>query len=206
MPRDLPHHPFEIVRMFEENLEAYTGAPHAVVVESCTSAILLAVKYNLMHLKFCPPAVSIPRRTYVGVPQAIENAGATVWFRDEDWKGVYQIEPLEVWDCARRFTRNMYKKGQHQCVSFQTEKILALGRGGAILTDDATAASWYRSARCDGRHDGVTPADDQFQWGIHAYLEPAAAAEGIKRLFYLPDENADGSNDYPDLSQKEYFR
>ena len=66
----------------------------------------------------------------------------------------------------------MYVAGQHQCVSFHWEKILGLGRGGAILTDDAKAAEWYRAARFDGRHEGVTPQEDEFQWGIHAYMTP----------------------------------
>jgi dTDP-4-amino-4,6-dideoxygalactose transaminase len=39
------HNPFKIVRMFEEEVAHYTGAPYAVSVDSCTSALMLVCKY-----------------------------------------------------------------------------------------------------------------------------------------------------------------
>jgi hypothetical protein len=44
--------------------------------------------------------VEIPKRTYVGVPYAIIEAGGRPTFRDENWIGFYQLKPLPVWDCA----------------------------------------------------------------------------------------------------------
>lgn len=209
MPRNLPHHPFDVVRMFEENVAAYTGAPYAIAVESCTNALSLAVKFfckGWVNSRdgYVPP--EIPTHTYVGVPQVICHHWGTVRFRREDWKGCYQLKPYPIWDCARRFTRNMYVPGQHQCVSFHWEKILGLGRGGAILTDDKDAAEWYRAARFDGRHEHTRPHEDTFQWGIHAYMIPEIAAAGLIRLFFLPDENPDQPDDYPDLSQQAIFQ
>lgn len=48
-------------------------------------------------------SIEIPKRTYVSVPMSVMNAGAGVIFRDEEWIGEYQLDPLPVWDCARWF-------------------------------------------------------------------------------------------------------
>ena len=39
------HNPYKIVKMFEEEVAHYTGAPYAVSVNSCTNALFLACKY-----------------------------------------------------------------------------------------------------------------------------------------------------------------
>ena len=33
------HNPYKIVRMFEEEIAHYTGAPYAISVDSCTNAL-----------------------------------------------------------------------------------------------------------------------------------------------------------------------
>jgi dTDP-4-amino-4,6-dideoxygalactose transaminase len=32
------HNPYKIVRMFEEEIANYTGAPYAISIDSCTNA------------------------------------------------------------------------------------------------------------------------------------------------------------------------
>ena len=39
------HNPYQIVKMFEEEIAAYTGAKYAVTVDSCTNALFLVCKY-----------------------------------------------------------------------------------------------------------------------------------------------------------------
>ncbi len=39
------HSPYNIVRMFEEEMAHYTGAKYAVSVDSCTNALFLCCKY-----------------------------------------------------------------------------------------------------------------------------------------------------------------
>lgn len=209
--------PFAVVKQFEAALCEYTNAPFCVTTTSCTSALLLATSWALdqqttrWHGKEFVPPVDIPKRTYVGVGMAVMHAGGTLIFRDEDWEtnGYYQLKPLPVWDYARLLTYGMYAPGQMQCLSFHPAKHLGLTvGGGAILLDDPDADRWLRKARFDGRTEGVAPADDTFDvLGWHAYMEPATAAEGLRRLSLLPKHNEPLPWDnYADLSQIPLFR
>lgn len=202
----MSHNPHQVAADFEAALCRYTGARYAVAVNSCTMAILLAVAWKL-HLDRSK-AVSIPKRTYVSVPMSIIHAGGKPIFRDERWIGAYELQPLNVWDSARRFSAGMYVPGQMQCVSFHASKILGLEQGGAILHDDPRADEWLRRARFDGRTQGVAPKDDQFDMiGWHCYMNPSTAAQGLLKLHSLPRHNSDLPNDpYPDLSTMEIFK
>ena len=242
--------PHQVTKDFEAALCDYTGAPYAVAVNSCTMALMLAVAWHVQQggavdlpragltRKFKGwgtyeerPMIDIPKRTYVSVPMAIIHAGGRPTFRDEDWRGAYQLKPLPVWDSARWFTSGMYIGaprrltgdvllyghqtdkiqnflGHMVCVSFHASKTLGLEQGGAILLDDPEADAWLRRARFDGRTEGVAPKDDKFdQIGWHAYMNPSTAAQGILRLHSLPRHNAPLPNDdYHDLSTFEIFR
>lgn len=202
--------PFDVVRQFEAELCAYTGAKYAVTTSSCTMALLIAVAC-CRHITSRKPGqmiVEIPRYTYVSVPQSIIHAGCKVAFRDEDWIGSFQLKPTPVYDCARRFTSGMYVPGQMQCVSFHWSKTLSISQAGAVLHDNPYADEWLRRARFDGRREGVPPHLDDFDFiGWHAYLSPELAAHGLVKLRLLPKHNADLPNDkYPDLSQFRIFQ
>lgn len=212
---------FSIVKDFEAALCEYTGSPYAVTVNSCTSALFLALKYH-QHNDI-KTKVEIPKRTYVSVPMQIKHVGFQVKFRDEYWYGAYQLKPFNIYDAARRFTSNMYfnmhylpmgenvEKYKDQkcyiCVSFHWSKILGIQQGGAILHDDPKFDEWARRARFDGRIEGVPPNKDTFQeLGYHCYMSPEIAAEGLVRLMHLPMHNKDLPNDdYPDLSKFKLF-
>lgn len=215
--------PHQITRDFEAALCEYTGAPYAVAVTSCTMALTLAVAYHLrpQSVAYARWNVSIPKRTYIGVPYAIREAGGQPTFRDEDWIGAYQLKPLPVWDSARRLTSAMYRSyeieryldnrfaNQMVCVSFHASKILGDTQGGAILHDNADADAWFRRARFDGRIEGVAPRDDSFTlpraW--HCYMSPDVSARLLWQLSVLPKHNDPLPNDdYPDLSKLEIFR
>lgn len=218
--------PHAVTKQFEAMLCEYTGAPFAVAVNSCTAALLLAVAWhfsemqrkvdeadkaagNGMRSHALFPPIEIPKRTYVSVPQSIIHAGGRPTFRDEDWKGFYQLKPLPVWDSARWFTEDMANNPAHMmCVSFHASKTLGLEQGGAILHHDPEADAWLRRARFDGRTEGIAPKDDTFnQIGFHCYLNPSTAAQGILRLNSLSRHNAPLPNDdYPDLSKMEIFK
>jgi dTDP-4-amino-4,6-dideoxygalactose transaminase len=194
--------PYDAVKDFEAGLCEYTGAKFAVAVNSCTSALLIACAY-FKH-KEGPTTVSIPKRTYCSVPQAVWVAGHKVRFCDLDWLGLYQLYPLPIWDSARLLTSGMYCPGQFMCLSFHWTKHLQIGLGGAILHDDPDADHLLRRMRFDGRTEGVQPKDDDFPViGVHAYLTPGLAADGLMRLSLLPKHNEPLPNsDYPDLSEK----
>lgn len=220
----------QVTKDFEAALCEYTGAPYAVAVSSCTAALTLAVGWGLKtprHVSignFCDDnsrvmvvnnTVSSPKCTYVSVPQAIIHAGGRPVFRDEKWRGWYQLEPLDVWDCARLFTSGMYRstssyRGHMQCVSFHASKILGDTQGGAILHDNAEADAWFRRARFDGRAEGVAPKDDKgIILGWHCYLSPDVSARLLMKLTAanFPRHHEPLPNDaYPDLSLLECFK
>lgn len=200
---------FAPVKAFESALCAYTGAPYAVAVNSCTAALLLACMWRVRQ-GFRGP-VSIPKRTYVGVAMSAANAGLRLTWRDESWSGSYELMPLNVWDSARWFTSGMYfpyPAGAIVCTSHHISKTLGDSQGGAILHDDPIADQWLRRARFDGRSEGVAPAEDTFvTLGQHCYMSPDVAARLTWRLSRLPSRNAPMPNDeYPDLSLAPAFR
>lgn len=200
--------PYKVTDDFEAALCAYTGARYAVAVNSCSMALQLAIEWTAQHqtrgITGRSFYVNLPRHTYVSVPCAVRHAGGGVKWRDEQWQGIYQLKPLPVWDCARRFTSGMYVPSQYQCVSFATNKILGIEQGGAILHDDAKSDEWFRMARFDGRRPGLDPKEQQ-EWtvvGHHCILLPSIAAQLILKLHHLPRHNEDmPPHDYPDLSR-----
>lgn len=203
--------PYKVTEMFEQAMCEYTNAPYAVATTSCTMALLLACKYFGFTQGLVD--ITIPNRTYVGVPMSIKNAGHRVAFSDENWLGEYQLDPLPLWDCARWLRAGMYKAGTMQCLSFHWTKHCAIGQGGMILLDDEEADTWLRKARFDGRTEGVPANQDYFDMiGHHAYMSPRDAAEGLSRLANLPRYNAPlpwgpgTASDYPDLSCFEVFK
>ncbi len=182
-----PRRAYHVVDLFEQELQDYTGAPHAIAVNSCTNALFLALTWERMRGVEGP--IRLPRRTYVGVLQSVLNAGFEVeWIpeRQRDWQddGWYQLEPTGVYDFARFLERRTYNElweGQHICLSFHAAKQLPLGRGGAILTDDEEAADWFRAARMDGRPPGA-PIEQTIVPGWHMPLPPDTAARGLDIL------------------------
>ena len=205
--------PYQITRDFEAALCDYTGAPFAVALNSCTAALLLSVEYLRFGLMMPrrTMTIEIPRRTYVSVPMSIIRAGCELTWRDQKWQGAYQLKPLSIWDCARRFTSGMYVAGQFQCVSFAASKILAAEQGGAILHDNQNADAWFRRMRFDGRTEGVDPLTDPIkEIGHHCIMTPSVAAGLLVRLHHLPRNNPDMGGDleklYPDLSTLPAFQ
>lgn len=207
---------FDIVTRFESAVAEYAEAPYVVACDSCTNALFLSLLYLAdypeMHRPKFGSHLSLPARTYIGVAQAVLNAGYDIseW-RDEDWEGQYRLEPLPLWDAAKRFTRGMFSplRDVHdvpfrmQCVSFHIGKHLKIGRGGAILTDSADAARWLRRVRFDGRDPDQ---EDTGMRGFHMYLTPPDAARGLWLLSWLPERNEDLRNEHVNISGYGMFR
>ena len=182
---------FDSVKDFENTIAEYAGSKYAVAVETLTSALMLCCIYKKVK------EVEIPKETYVSVPCSIIHAGGKVKFRDEDWEGTYELKPYKIIDGALRFKRNMYVKGTLHCLSFQLRKLLPIGRGGMILTDDEEAVRWLRKARFDGRTEGVPLNEDSFDMvGWNMYMLPEQASRGLHIFHFLKDK------DLPDLSRK----
>ncbi len=201
--------PYAITADLEAALAEYTGAPYVVAVNSCSAALLLSLlwwKHSTIRPE-CKPIVGLPRRTYVSVACAAKLAGYQIEWRDEDWRGQYQLTWTPIFDSARRFTSGMYSAG-YQCVSFATTKILGIEQGGAILCNTAEADAWFRKMRFDGRTEGLDPSYDHFDVvGHHCIMLPSVAAALLLKLYHLPKHNDDlGPYPYPDLSVHPAFK
>ncbi len=188
--KSIKHNPFQVVRMFEEEVAEYTGAPYAIAVDSCTNAIFLACKY--LQVK----NVEVPKKTYLSVPQSVQHAGGKVIFKDIDWSGIYQLKPYPIYDAAKRFTSDMYIKDSFMCLSFHIKKLLPIGKGGVILTDNKEAVDWFRKARYEGRSEKNYMQDNIKFSGWNMYMSPEQAARGLFLMLNYP-------KDMPDLIENE---
>ena len=200
--KSIKHSPYKIVKMFEEEVAEYTGAPYAVSVDSCTNALFLCCKYLNVG------EVVIPKHTYLSVPMSVIHAGGTPVFRPITWSGIYRLHPYPIYDAAKRFTSDMYIPNSFMCLSFHIKKHLKLGKGGMILTDDAKAVDWFKRARYEGRSEKLYHEDDITMLGWNMYITPSQAAHGLELMQNMPKDNNDlGENGgYRDLTEFTIFK
>ena len=198
---------YKITEQFEAALSAYTGAPYVVAVDSCSSALFLCLTYWRYNKG---ETITIPERTYMSVPCEIIHAGLKVNFAPVDGKllkGEYQLAPTNIWDSALRFTSGMYVPGRMQCLSFTGPlKHLKLSKGGAILTDDAAAAAWFKRARFSGRRECSYHNEQIDCIGWNMYLLPELATRGLMLLTEFPKHNEDLALHYPNLSNFKIYK
>jgi len=200
------HNPYKIVRMFEEEIANYTGAPYAISVDSCTNALFLVCKWMGVN------EVTIPSKTYLSVPQSITHAGGEVIFdkraETNHWNGMYQLKPYPIWDAAKRLTSGMYVEGQFMCLSFHIKKLLPIWKGGMILTDNAEAADWFKKARYEGRSEKFYKEDDITFHGWNMYMTPQQAAQGLAIFQNYSAIGGDlgEENGYRDLTEFTVFK
>ncbi len=196
---------FEPVRQFERWLAEYTGAPYAVAVYRCATALEMCCSYLGVG------NVTIPAENYFGVAGAVLRGGGIVECAPISWRGAYRLNPYPIWDSARRLRAGMYNepefRGELVCVSFHRGKILGYTEGGGILTDSWEAADWFRAARDDGRPDTVVAKYHKFNMiGWAGYMVPEVASGLLQKAQYLPDWNEDLPNDpkWADLSKTDW--
>ena len=202
---------YKITEDFEKQLSDYTGAPYVITVDNMSNGLFLALYYENYVKKSIDGEVTIPCRTYPSVPCEIIHAGLKVKFSEVDGKtikGMYQLKGSNIWDSALTFTADMYKKGQHMCVSFTGPyKHFKLSKGGAILTDSLEAYHWFKRARYSGRRECSYHDDNLDMLGWNFYMMPELAARGclLMSQFYNLDgtkkHNEDLELPYPDLSK-----
>jgi dTDP-4-amino-4,6-dideoxygalactose transaminase len=197
--------PFQIVRWFEEEIAHYAGAPYAIATDSCTNAIFLSCK----HLGVDGHTVTIPKRTYLSVPQSIRQADGILQFEDLDWQGIYQLKPFPIYDAAKRLTSDMYIPGSLMCLSFHFKKHLKIGKGGMILTDDVVALERIKRMRYEGRTEGISYHEDIIdEEGWNMYMTPEQAARGLILLSNYPEHAEDQIENppYRDLTEFNLFK
>ena len=190
---------------FEKLIAKYCGSKYAVACDSNSNAIKLVLEY----LKVKDREIEIPKHTYASVPMQIIHSGNIPKFVDMNWSGEYLLFPLPVVDSACRFRKRMYMDDTYQILSFHHRKILNIGKGGMILTNDKNFVSWARPMIYDGRHiDKMYNQDELECIGYHMYMTPEDAQIGIN-IFNtkIKDFNEDcGSYEtYKDLTKQSIF-
>jgi dTDP-4-amino-4,6-dideoxygalactose transaminase len=188
--------PQEVIDYFEKKVAKFAGSKYGVAVDCCTNAIFLTLKYLNQ-----PQEITIPTHTYISVPNYIKLAGYDVKFEEREWSGVYQLNPLDVWDGAGRWIEGMFQ-GEFMCLSFQFKKRLPIGRGGMILTDNEDAYKWLKKARYDGRDLTKSQDEDDIDMvGYHMYMTPEDAARGILLMDKISSVNNDthSNNSYKNI-------
>lgn len=200
---------YKITEMFEEAVAKYTGAPYAVALDSCSSALFLSLYYEGIKDK----EITIPSHTYMSVPCEIIHAGGKVRFKKGHAEGAYRLKPTRVYDAALRFTSDMYIENTFMCLSFTGPyKALKLGKGGMVLTDDREAYHWMKRARTSGRSEVSYHEDNFTMLGWNFYMMPEIATRGVQlmRGFYdgqgHPIDNPDRKVRYPNLSKFDVYR
>lgn len=214
--KSIKHNPYKIVKMFEEEVAEYTGAPYAVAIDSCTNAIFLTLMY-FRYLKERESKdldwdnrVIIPSKTYLSVPMSIIHAGFEVVFNEKmnDWSGIYQLYPFPIYDSAKRLTSDMYIQGSFMCLSFHIKKNLSIGKGGMILTDNDNAVEWFKKARYEGRSEKGYQDDNINMLGWNMYMTPQEASHGLALMQNYPKDVPDlnENNGYKDLRTNDIFK
>lgn len=160
------------VSYFEETLAEYCGSKYAVACDSNSNALRLLLNY----LEIKDQELIIPSRTYVSVPNQIILSGNRPKFVDYEWDGSYKIGNTPIIDAATMLKKGMYTLGSYTVLSFHFKKILNIGKGGMILTDNASFVEWARPMIYDGRHKDKMYVDDDFECiGWHMYMTPEDA-------------------------------
>ena len=167
------------VTLFENKLAEYCGSKYAIACDSNSNAIRLCLHY----LGIKDSDIEIPAHTYVSVPNQIILSGNRPKFVDTTWIGMYPIGDTNIVDSATALYQNMYNEylNSYMILSFHYKKILNIGQGGMILTNDKKFNKWARPMIYDGRHKDRLYKEDEFECiGWHMYMSPESAKRGLE--------------------------
>ena len=198
------------VTHFEKEVAEYCGSKYGIACDSNSNAIRLVLHY----LGIVGQEIGIPARTYVSVPNQIILSGNKPVFQDTQWDGMYQLGYTGIYDAATAFYEGMYydtMDESYMILSFHIKKILNIGQGGMILTNDEKFNEWARPMIYDGRHKDKLYKDDEFDCiGWHMYMSPEQAQRGLE-IFHSSkiqssNPNCGGSWLYGDLSTQKIYQ
>lgn len=206
-----------IVGDMEKKLAEYVGAKEVVAVDSCTSALFLSLKWEVMNGK---TSVGIPSMTVPLVANAALEAGMNIKFHEEtEWVGsAYELLGTDVIDSAHELRKNQYRKLRSLglpettkvCYSFYPTKTIGSADGGAIATDDVEFATWARSASTYGRIQGTSYKNswdyDVEMVGYKRHYTNLQAAIVLEQLERLDNTNARRNHIVNKYNQALYYQ
>jgi dTDP-4-amino-4,6-dideoxygalactose transaminase len=168
---------FDIVSDFEKQIAYFFNAPYAIAVDSCTHGIELCAIYKKIE------KISVPCRTYLSVPMLSNKLGLPLEWRDESWQDYYYLGGTNIIDAAVLWKKDSYIPNTFMCLSFQYQKHLSLGRGGAILLDNKEDYKILKKMSYDGRLPNVPWRNQNIDtFGYHYYMTPETAKIGLEKL------------------------
>ena len=191
---------FEKVRIFENKIADFFGAPYAVAVDSCTHGIELCLRLTLAK------KIKVPSRTYLSIPFLAKKLNIDLEWSYEKWNDFYFLTD-QIADAAVLWKR-IGIKGKYMCISFQYQKHLSLGRGGIILCPNKADYSILKKMSYDGRMPEIAWRDQNIDIiGYHYYMTPETAKIGLDKLKDAIISNPKKWNyeDWPDLTKMKIF-
>lgn len=197
---------FSVISEFEKRIAAFFGAPFAVAIDSCTHGVELCLRYKKIRL------ISCPKHTYLSIPMLADKLDIHLAWRDEEWRDYYCINPqmtYSIYDAAVLWRRDSYIPHSFMSVSFQYQKHLSLGRGGAILCPNKESYDQLKKMSYDGRLPGIPWREQDIDtMGYHYYMTPETATLGLEKLQDAIDTKPRQwvCADWPDLTQMKIFK
>jgi dTDP-4-amino-4,6-dideoxygalactose transaminase len=193
---------FKTVDLFESKIAEFFNSPYCIALDSCTHGIELCLRYEKNK------EVTVPRHTYISVPLLAYKLNIKLNWKDERWENYYYITD-KIIDAAVLWKKNSYIKGTYMSLSFQRQKHLNLGRGGALLLDNKEAYNIIKKMSYDGRERHIEWRKQNISViGYHYYMLPEISALGLNKL----DEAIKTTprqwviEDWPDVSKMDVFK
>ena len=193
---------FEIVKEFENKIASFYGAPYAVAFDSCTHGIEACL--YLTNAK----KIIVPKRTYISIPFLAKKMNISLEWKDENWKDYYYITE-NIIDAAVLWKGKSFINGTFMSLSFQYQKHLSLGRGGAVLCSNKNEYDALKKLSYDGRIPGMPWRNQDIEsFGLHYYMTPETAQMGIDKLDKAIKTNPKDWKilEWPDLSLLKVFK
>tara|TARA_Y200000002_G_scaffold355625_1_gene336754 strand:- start:202 stop:792 length:591 start_codon:yes stop_codon:yes gene_type:complete len=192
---------FNTVEIFENKIADFFGAPYAVAFDSCTHGIEASLYFTKAK------KIIVPKRTYVSIPFLAKKINISLQWKDENWQDYYYLTE-NIIDAAVLWRPKSFIKGTLMSLSFQYQKHLSLGRGGAVLCSNIEEYEALKMLSYDGRLPNIPWRKQNIQtFGLHYYMTPETAQMGIDRL-----DDAINCNpkkwivtDWPDLTLLKVF-
>jgi len=201
--------PWDWVTHFENELANYCGYKYAVACDTNSNAIRLVLHY----LNITNSDITIPAHTYVSVPNQIILSGNRPKFEDIEWDGLYPLGDTKIIDSATALFKDMSRgyEDYYMILSFHLKKILNIGQGGMILSNDERFNEWARPMIYDGRHKDRMYDEDEFECvGWHMYMSPEQAQKGLEIFnsdrIQENNQSVGGKWKYKDLRDQKIYK
>ena len=92
---------FESVKILEEKVAKFFGAPYAVAVDCCTHGIELCLRLSKSK------SILVPKRTYISVPFLSTKLNIDLNWKDENWIDYYYLTDRII-DAAVLWKKDSY--------------------------------------------------------------------------------------------------